>query len=70
MKSAKKTEMKERIRRFIKNQRDFLATTPNVKKGIEIASLDLAQMIIMIPEEDMPIFREIIAELEQEKGSE
>jgi len=67
----KKTEMKERLKRFIKNQRNFLATIPNVKEGIETASLDLAQMVAMIPEEDMPLFREILTELEQEKkGSE
>ena len=65
-KMDKKTEMKERITRFIKNQRNFLTTISNTKKGIETASLDLAQMVSMIPEEDMPLFREIIAELEIE----
>lgn len=63
----KKKEMKERLTRFIKNQREFIATIPNVKEGIETASLDLAQMVAMIPEEDMPLFREIITELEQER---
>ncbi len=66
----KKTEMKERLRRVIKNQRDFLKITPNVKEGIETASLDLAQMVISIPEEDMPLFREILTELEQENKKE
>lgn len=64
--NKKKIEMKERIRRFIKNQRNFLATTSNIKEGIETTSLDLARMVVMIPEGDMPLFREIIAELEKE----
>lgn len=70
LENKKKIEMKERIRRFIKNQRNFLATTSNIKERIETTSLDLTRMVVMIPEGDMPLFREIIAELEKEsKGS-
>ena len=52
--------------RFIKNIRDNLVKSNNIKDSMKFSMLDIAQMVVSIPEEIYPQFKEILDELTKE----
>ena len=66
MEKRDKEEWKDSLKRFIKSIRENLLRSKSIKDTINFTMLDIAQMVISIPEEIYPQFKEILDELTKE----